>query len=202
VVCETDEFFHFRVGNDPEVYDFRPDLMDEARDWNFGRFRRALEQGLSPVIVDRGNSLSAETRRYAELAVDRGYRLELREPESEWWREIRVLLKYRSYTKPVLYAWAEQLAELSKPTHGVSLERILRQMATWKWDLSVEDILAFGSEGRRADMPEPASGQPGGEPLPDLSVALTPARKRKGREKPRPWLGDFLADPDGEAQSS
>lgn len=141
VVCETDAFFRTQVGTDPRAYDYDAERLPEARDWNFQRFCEAVDQGRTPVIVDRGNGLSAETRRYARYALDHGYRVELAEPDSDWWAEIRVLLKYRQYTAPVLKAWAAKLAEASRRTHRVSARKIWRRMQSWRHDLRLEHIL-------------------------------------------------------------
>lgn len=69
-------------------------LVPEARRWNMECFKRAVDTGVSPIVVDRGNGRNRESQEYARYAVERGYRIELKEPESEWWQEIRVLLKY------------------------------------------------------------------------------------------------------------
>jgi hypothetical protein len=82
IVCETDEYFYIQVGDDPTRFDYRADLMEAARRWNFERVRQALEAGTSPIVVDRGNGLSTESQAYARLALDYSYQVELREPES------------------------------------------------------------------------------------------------------------------------
>ncbi len=97
IVCETDEYFYTQVGDDPLRYDYSEALLPAARNWNFARFCQAVDADRSPIVVDRGNGLNAETRDFAVYAVEHGYRLELREPESEWWQEIRVLLKYKQF---------------------------------------------------------------------------------------------------------
>lgn len=143
IVLETDEFFHTQVGDDPASYDYRPELLQKAREWNFQRFVQAVESGISPIVVDRGNSLCQESKRYARYAVDHGYRVELKEPESEWWQEIRVLLKYKELTKEALYEWADRLAQMSRATHRVPSSTIRRWMDHWKHDLTVADILSY-----------------------------------------------------------
>ena len=150
LICETDEYFHTQVGDDPSKYNYRKDLQQAACDWNFLRFCRAVEEGISPVIVDRGNSRSLESRRYVRFAVSHGYRVEMVEPDSPWWQEIRVLLKYKRMTKPALYEWAEKLSEMSRSTHRVPASTIRDWMDKWKWDLTVQDILEYE--------PEPESG--------------------------------------------
>lgn len=158
VVCETDAYFHTEVGDDPTRYDYRADLLGAARDWNFARFRAAVDAGISPVVVDRGNSLSAESRDYARYALERGYRVELREPETPWWREIRELLRDQARHREELGRWALRLAAMSREGHRVPARTILRWMAWWRTDLTVEDILAYE--------PEPTPSEPELEPQP------------------------------------
>jgi hypothetical protein len=146
LICETDEYFHTQVGDDPTQYNYRRDLQQIACDWNFERFCRAVDEGLSPIIVDRGNSRSLESRRYVRYANSNGYRVEMVEPDSWWWQEIRVLLKYKHLTGPALYEWADKLSEMSRDTHRVPASTIRDWMDKWKWDLTVEEILHFEPE--------------------------------------------------------
>ena len=141
IVLETDQYFYTEVGDDPTTYDYSNELLPEARHWNFERFKQAVAEDISPIVIDRGNGLNAETQVYASYAVDHGYRVELKEPESEWWQEIRVLLKYKHVTKEILYQWADRLAEMSKSTHRVPVSTIRGWMDRWAYDLTIEDIL-------------------------------------------------------------
>jgi hypothetical protein len=97
VVLETDEFFYTQVGNDDQVYDFDKELLPAAREWNLDRFRDALTQNVSPIVIDRGNGLNSETREFAALGIEFGYEVKLAEPDSPWWQELRVILKYREF---------------------------------------------------------------------------------------------------------
>src|SRR5262245_42224047 len=92
VVCETDEYFYTQIGNDPARYDYGANHLPAARRWNLERFRHAASAGVSPIVVDRGNGRNAETVEYINIARRHGYRVELQEPESPWWQEIRALL--------------------------------------------------------------------------------------------------------------
>lgn len=148
VVCETDEYFYTQVGSDPTRFDYRADLMDTARSWNFQRFCEAVDAQRSPVVVDRGNALSLETQRYARYAVEAGYRVELAEPDSAHWAEIRVLLRYRHLTEPALDEWADRLAAMNKRTHRVPAETIRNWMGKWKSDLTVDQILTYAPRPR------------------------------------------------------
>lgn len=141
VICETDEFFFSQVGDDQTKYDYDASRMEEARKWNFEVFCDAVKNGVSRVIVDRGNSRSLESCVYLEFAMSHGYRVELKEPDSAWWQEIRVLLKYRDLTGPALDEWAERLAEMNRSTHRTPARVIRRWMSKWKYDLTIDDIL-------------------------------------------------------------
>ncbi len=151
VVCETDEYFHTHVGTNPQKYDYKKELLPLARQWNFERFEQALRDGRSPVIVDRGNSVNGESQQYAQLAADHGYRVELCEPDSPWWQEIRVLLKYKPVTRPILMGWAKKLAEMSRAHHRVPESTIRRWMDGWRWDVTVDDIINYKPSRQDAD---------------------------------------------------
>jgi hypothetical protein len=153
VVCETDQYFHTQVGTDPRTYDYKKQLLPLARQWNFERFQQAIRAGRSPVIVDRGNSVNRESQQYARFAVDHGYRVELCEPDSPWWQEIRVLLKYKPVTRPILHGWATKLAEMSRNHHRVPESTIRRWMDGWRWDISVGDILHYESSAEESADP-------------------------------------------------
>jgi len=143
VALETDEYFYTHVGDDPSRYDYSEALLPAARRWNFQRFQAAIAQAISPIIVDRGNGLNAETQEYAKFAVESGYRVELREPESEWWLEIRSLLQNKSANHAELDQWAARLAAQSRTTHRVPASTIRRWMQAWRSDLTVEHILNY-----------------------------------------------------------
>jgi len=142
-ICETDQFFYTQVGEDPHSYDFSDSLLDAARDWNFNNFREALSAGVSPIVVDRGNGLNVETQRYAQLAVEHDYRVALAEPDSAWWQELRVLLKYKQFVDDRLFdAWAEKLSAVTRDAHRVPAATIRRWMSSWRFDLTVDEILS------------------------------------------------------------
>jgi hypothetical protein len=142
VVLETDEYFYTQVGTDPAAYDYRADLLPEARKWNLARLKEALVAGISPIVIDRGNGLNVETREFAALAVDHGYAVELAEPDSSWWQELRVLLKYKEFVDEKLFdAWAKILAQSTGDGHRVPASTIRRWMQHWRHDVTVDQIL-------------------------------------------------------------
>ena len=147
IMCETDNFFYTQVGQQRENYDYDADRLEEARDWNFGRFDDAIKAEISPIVVDRGNGLNLETQRYARRAVGHGYTVLLAEPDSPWWLEIRVLLKYKKHTMPVLEEWSRTLAKENRSTHRTPAKTILRWMEKWNSELTVEKILTYKENG-------------------------------------------------------
>lgn len=143
VVLETDQYFYTQVGDDPASYDYSDELLPVARQWNFARFQAAIEQGVSPVVVDRGNGLNPESKEYAVYAVQNGYEVELAEPDSPWWFELSVLLKYKRHVDEKLFdAWAVKLSESTSDGHRVPAATIRRWMKHWRYNLTVEEILA------------------------------------------------------------
>ncbi len=147
-IFETDEYFYTQVPGDPTRFKYNHALLPKARAWNFARYSEAIHKGISPIIVDRGNSLNEQSYQYAQLAHQQGYTIILIEPDSVWWQEIRVLLKYKPHTMIPLAKWAEKLAEMSRntpPHHGVQAEYIYHLMQHWRSDVTVEKILALGS---------------------------------------------------------
>lgn len=93
-------------------------------------------------MVDRGNGLNAETREFAALAVEHGYDIELAEPDSWWWQELRVLLKYKEFVDDKLFdAWARKLAQSTRDGHRVPESTIRRWMQHWRHDFTVEQLL-------------------------------------------------------------
>ena len=144
VICETDDYFFSHVGDDPTRYDYDKDLLATAREWNFRRFTKAVDEGVSPVVVDRGCGLNVGNPAIRPLR----HRCwlpgpQLKEPESEWWQEIRKLLKDKDANRELLYQWADRLAEQSKTNHRVPASTIRRRMDKWKLDLTIEDILIY-----------------------------------------------------------
>lgn len=144
VVLETDEYFYSHVGDDPTSYDYHTNLLETARNWNFDRFRCALKEKVATIVVDRGNGLNRETQQYALLAFNDGYEVQLAEPDSTWWAELRVLLKYkRNVDTSVFDDWSVRLAQKTVDGHRVPAKTIRRWMKHWRSDLTIEDILRF-----------------------------------------------------------
>jgi hypothetical protein len=141
-VLETDEYFLTQVGTDPGRFDYDEKLITAAREWNLNRFRDALKQQHTPIVVDRGNGLNPETRAYAVEAVRQGYDVQLAEPDSPWWLELRVLLKYQAFVDTkLLDSLADFLAAKTRQLHRVPAATIRHWMNGWRYDLTIQEIL-------------------------------------------------------------
>ena len=82
VVYSTDDFFD-RDGE----YKFNPALLSRAHQWNHDRTRKAMESGISPVVIDNTNTTLKEIFNYVKLARENGYKIKFAEPD--WHPELR-----------------------------------------------------------------------------------------------------------------
>lgn len=116
VVLSTDEYFT-RNGS----YQFEPNLLGEAHEWNHQRAKDAFEKGQSPIIIDNTNMQCWEMKPYVAMALKHGYKVLFREPDT-WWK-----------TKP---------RELEKRTrHQVTKEKIRRILERYDRFVSVQSIM-------------------------------------------------------------
>lgn len=149
IVLETDEYFLKHVGDDVHTYNFDKALMPKAREWIIKRYQTALEKGVSPIVLDRGNSFNQLSYDLATTALQYGYTVTFAEPDSPWWREIRQLLKNKNKNKYKLVNWAKLLEQKSReepPYHCVAAKDILRIMQSWRDKLTIEDVLTHFSK--------------------------------------------------------
>jgi len=138
-ILSTDDFF-----DKDGKYIFDPKELGNAHQWNQKRASDHISKGHSPIIIDNTNTCKWEAKYYVENALDAGYTVIIREPETVWWR-----------TKD-----ATQMAE--KNSHGVPLDAIKRMIERFEWDFTPETILASeapsfkkspGSNGRGRGKP-------------------------------------------------
>lgn len=128
-VFSTDEFFYNK-----DKYDFDPTQLGNAHQWNQMRAFHAMQQGVTPVIIDNTNVRAWEARPYVEEGIKNGYQVEIVEPTSPWWRSFRPGL-----SDDELWQLAEIMA--SKNSHGVPAQGIFRMLSNWEHNLKVDDIL-------------------------------------------------------------
>ena len=124
IVLGSDDFW----GPD---YAFDKGRIGEAHAWNQQRVVEAMQAGISPIVVDNTNSQSWEIRPYVELAEGFGYRLQIEEPKTDWWKKFRP-----NMSEPEKAALARELA--SKNKHGVD-EKGVRAMLD-RWEHGVNEL--------------------------------------------------------------
>jgi len=142
VIYSTDEYFYTILKPDkPNEYSFNPRFLADAHRWNRVRAQAAIENNVSPIIIDNTNTTAGEPKPYVEYAHYQDYTIRIEEPTSDRWLEIRELLQNKRGNKQALKDWARNLEEGSKGTHGVPFFAIERMMWRWENDLTLEQIL-------------------------------------------------------------
>lgn len=141
VICEEDQYYYSEVGDDPKAFDYDKRLVKDAEVWVEKIFYDAMDNDVSPIIIDQGNSRASGAKWYVKRAIKRGYKVVIKEADSPWWRCIRELLKDKEKNKEELMQWAKMLELVSRNIHQVSYKKIFHRMMRWENDITVEDIL-------------------------------------------------------------
>jgi len=115
VILSTDEFFTTSQG-----YKFDSKMLSEAHKWNEERAFVAMEAQISPIIIDNTNLQAWEPRPYVIRGLEKGYKVQILEPDTPWKKD------------PV------ELAKRNK--HGITAEIIRRMIGRWE-QYTLEDVL-------------------------------------------------------------
>jgi hypothetical protein len=145
VIFSTDDYW-YQVNHPekPDEYSFNPRFLSGAHKWNQLRAQRAIDIGSPLVIIDNTNTIASEfCCSYARYAHWQDYKICIEEPTSEWWLEIRELLKNKRANKKALKEWAVKLAEKSEKTHKVPFFAIERMM--WRWESDLDPVAVVES---------------------------------------------------------
>lgn len=113
--------------------------LKKAHGDNLTRFKQAVDQGVTPVIVDNTNIVADRMKPYAIYANDAGYKIEIHEPNSPHWLAHREFLNDKYQNKEKLDQFAKLLAD--KNQHGVPYESITNMIAQWQNNVKVKDLL-------------------------------------------------------------
>ncbi len=81
-IFSTDDFFQ-----QSGTYEFDPNLIGEAHEWNRQRVNESITGGTPIIIVDNTNAEFWEMKPYVQMAQKYGYRVDFKEPE--WNTELR-----------------------------------------------------------------------------------------------------------------
>lgn len=112
VVLSTDDYF-----TKGDMYEYDPDKLTEAHQWNRERAKEAIKMGTSPIVIDNTNTQKWEFKPYVSMALNNSYYVEIMEPDTPW--------KF----KP---------KELAKRTiHGVPEDQIERMLSRYEKNLTV-----------------------------------------------------------------
>ncbi|XP_019507890.1 PREDICTED: NEDD4-binding protein 2-like 1 isoform X1 [Hipposideros armiger] len=116
-IFSTDDFFFREDG----AYEFNPDFLEEAHEWNQKRARKAMRNGISPIIIDNTNLHAWEMKPYAVMALENNYEVIFREPETRWKFNVQELAR--------------------RNIHGVPREKIHRMKERYEHDVTFHSVL-------------------------------------------------------------
>jgi putative cell wall-binding protein len=109
--------------DDQGKYHWSGERVSAAHQWNYERVKKAIDEGISPVILDN-TSITKRDLRSAKPVVlyaeSKGYDVRIEETKTSWAFD------------------AEELVKKNK--HGVDMETIQRQLRRWYPNPTVEDI--------------------------------------------------------------
>ncbi len=143
-IFSTDEYFYKILEPDrPDVYSFKRNFLKDAHRWNRVRAQNAVENGVSPIVIDNTNTTISEFLEYAKYAYWQDYDIRIEEPTSDRWKEIRPLLRDRRNNKTALRDWARKLEEGSRGVHDVPAFAIERMMWRWENDITPDKVITF-----------------------------------------------------------
>jgi len=131
----TDDFFG-------KEYNFDPEKLPEAHQWNVNRVAEAMKKSVSPIIVDNTNIEAWEAKPYVLLADKFDYDIRIQEPQSDIWNNIKDAMSRKDQS--ALDSAAEVLAQRNK--HGVPKDAIQNMFQRWQSDITPDQI-------RRSKMP-------------------------------------------------
>jgi len=101
---------------------------------NLTKFKLAVDQGVTPLIVDNTNIVKDRILPYSDYAKKAGYEIKIQEPTSPHWSANRNLLSDKYMNRDKLDAFAKELAD--KNTHGVPYDSIKKMISQWQYNLT------------------------------------------------------------------
>ena len=120
-IFSTDSYWHL---NKEGTYQFNINKLRIAHEWNKRRIKKAVEVGISPIVIDNTNTTLRELRNFKNIIIEakeKGYRIEIKEPMTSWRFDIEELMK--------------------RNTHNVPREALEAMLKRYQKDLTVDDIL-------------------------------------------------------------
>ncbi|CAH1712521.1 unnamed protein product [Aphis gossypii] len=117
-IYSADKFF---INKSNGKYNFNRNKIVEAHNWAFQKFQTAIELEVTPVIIDNTNCEAWEMEKYAKVAVNNGYWIEIVEPSTEW-------------------AW-DPIELAKKNTHSISYDVIVSTFHRYDHSITVDSLL-------------------------------------------------------------
>ena len=124
VVLSTDDYFYHEEGN----YNFDAKKLSIAHKWNQDRTKEAMQQSVSPIVVDNTHVKFWESRKSVELAQKYGYEVKFAKPD--WNTEL-----YNDKGK-----WNFDFLK-GRNKHGVPDHALKKMIDNFEYDPTVEKIL-------------------------------------------------------------
>ncbi|XP_034103318.1 uncharacterized protein LOC117567428 [Drosophila albomicans] len=94
-ICSSDDYFNTQRG-----YQFNPNFLPDAHEWNQQRVAQKAATGWSPIIVDNTNMMIWEMQPYVQKAVQHNYIVELLEPQTGWCKSASKLAQKNTHQVP------------------------------------------------------------------------------------------------------
>ncbi len=115
----ADDYFVDEQGN----YNWSGDRVQAAHQWNHGRIKKAIDEGISPVIMDNTNITKWDLKQSKPLiayAESMGYTVRIEQSNTPWAFDVEELVK--------------------KNKHGLDKKKLEKQLGRWVKDPTVDDI--------------------------------------------------------------
>ncbi|KAM8803166.1 NEDD4-binding protein 2-like 1 isoform 1-T1 [Rhynchonycteris naso] len=139
LIFSTDDFFFREDG----AYEFNPDFLEEAHEWNQKRARKAMRNGISPIIIDNTNLHAWEMKPYAVMALENNYEVIFREPETRWKFNVQELARRNIHGVP-----REKIHRMKERyEHGVTFHSVLHAEKPSRVNRSQDRSCAPSSSG-------------------------------------------------------
>lgn len=119
VFYAADDYFIDEQGN----YNWSGERISAAHQWNYERAKKAIDKGISPVILDNTNITKRDLRAAKSLVIyaeSNSYKVKIEEVKTSWAFNAEELVK--------------------KNSHGVDMKTIERQLRRWYPNPTVEGI--------------------------------------------------------------
>jgi len=127
-IFSADDYF---INRNTGKYEYKADKIANAHTWAQNRAWTAMENGVTPIIVDNTNTKCWEAKPYVEEGLKNGYKVEIKEPTTPWAKNADELFK--------------------RNQHGVPLESIKSMLSRWDDNFTVDSIMKSKSKFKKRD---------------------------------------------------